>query len=99
MTRMTVAVLGAILFFETLVVPRTGHARCECRCVNGQVVPLCESAVEVPPVCPPRVCPVVPPAVRPVDPPRVPPVGTKICRSEQVYNQYTQRYEWKEVCR
>jgi hypothetical protein len=89
---------AAVLFLGTLTVPTTGHARCECRCVNGQMVPLCDRAYEVPPVCPPGVCQIAPPAVRPVDPPRVPPFGTDGCQSEQVLNPVTRRYEWQTIC-
>lgn len=74
-------------------------AACVCRCVNGDMKALCESSIDVPPVCPPTVCAVVPPKVAPVDPPRVPPVGTTQCKSEQVYNPATRQYEWKSICR
>jgi hypothetical protein len=30
-------------------------AACVCRCVNGQMQPLCSSSIEVPPICPPTV--------------------------------------------
>lgn len=91
--------LLVIALVATFTAPTTAHARCECRCVNGQMVPLCDRAIELPPICPPRICPLVPPRVRPIDPPRIPPIGTQECRSEQVYNHYTRQYEWEQVCR
>jgi hypothetical protein len=75
------------------------RAACSCECVNGSVQAICSSSIDVRPVCAPRVCPVRTPSVRPIDPPTVPPVGTSFCRSEQVLNPQTNRYEWKRVCR
>lgn len=75
-----------------------GHSACECACVNGEVVALCESSIDLEPICSPRICPITPPSIRPIERPRVPPIGTSDCRNEQVYNEYTNRYEWKEVC-
>ena len=81
-----------------VVLSDAAPAACICRCVNGQVVPLCESAIEVPPVCSPLGCPLVPPSIAPLQPPTLPPLGTKTCKQEQVYNKHTQQYEWKEIC-
>jgi hypothetical protein len=66
--------------------------------VNGEVVPICRNAIDLEPICAPRVCPIVPPAIQPIPRPIVPPIGTKTCQPEQVYNEYTRRYEWKTVC-
>jgi hypothetical protein len=87
-----------ILLAGIVLCSNVSHAGCECRCVNGQVVPLCSSTLDLPPICPPRICQIVPPAVRPIDPPRIPPLGAKDCRSEQVYNPGTGQYEWRQVC-
>ena len=74
-------------------------AECECACVNGAMRPLCTSAIELRPICPPRVCPIVPPAVAPIAPLRLPPLGTEHCWMAQVYNQATLRYQFRQVCR
>ena len=74
-------------------------AACTCECVNGQMKPLCERALDLPPICPPKICPIVPPSIAPIQPPKIPPIGTKECRQAQVLNPVTNRYEWKEVCR
>lgn len=73
-------------------------ADCECACVNGRVQALCASTLDIQPICPPRVCQITPPSVAPIQQPRVPPVGTRYCQQEQVYNQYSGQYEWREVC-
>lgn len=73
-------------------------ASCVCRCVNGEVVPLCTSSLDLAPICAPRVCPLTPPSIAPLDSLRLPPLGTTSCRQEQVLNPYTGRYEWKRVC-
>jgi hypothetical protein len=74
------------------------HAECICRCVNGEVQPICRSSLDVAPVCAPRVCPITPPSVQPIQRPMVPPVGASDCRQAQVLNPYTGRYEWRTVC-
>lgn len=88
---LVVAFLATVPFFS--------HAACVCRCVNGDVQPICTSATDLPPICSPRVCPITPPSIAPIGPVVVPPVGTSSCRNEQVLNPITGRYEWKLVCR
>jgi len=74
------------------------EASCVCRCVDGQMQPLCESSIDVPPICPVMVCALVPPSVRPIQSPVVPPVGTSQCSQRQVLNPSTRQYEWRSVC-
>jgi len=69
-----------------------------CRCVDGEMQPLCESSVDVPPVCPVAVCAIVPPPVRPIQPLGIPPLGTSQCSQRQVLNPTTRQYEWRSVC-
>jgi hypothetical protein len=73
-------------------------ADCVCRCVNGEMQPLCSSTIDLPPICPPRLCPLVPPAIAPLDAPRLPPLGTSVCIQRQVLNPYTRQYEWRRIC-
>lgn len=72
-------------------------ADCRCVCINGEVQAICSSSLDITPICPPKICPITPPSVTPIQPPRVPPIGTSNCVQKQVYNEYTRRYEWKEV--
>ena len=74
-------------------------AACVCRCVGGEVKALCQSSIDLPPICAPQVCPIVPPAVAPIPAPRVPPIGTSSCKEVQVLNPVTNRYEWRSVCK
>ncbi len=74
-------------------------ANCVCRCVNGEMQPLCSNAVDLPPICPPQVCAITPPSIAPIPQPRVPPIGTTNCRQAQVQNPRTGQYEWRTVCR
>ena len=76
----------------------SAEARCVCRCVNGDVQPICESAIDLPPICAPQVCPLTPPSIAPIMPPTVPPIGTTDCGEKQVLDPYTGRYEWRPVC-
>ena len=79
--------------------PDVALAACQCTCINGNVQAVCTNAIEIRPICAPRVCPITPPSVRPLNTPSVPPIGTKTCRMEQVLNPYTNQYEWKRICR
>lgn len=89
---------AALLFFLMALFTSASDAKCVCSCVNGQVVPLCDNALDIEPICPPRICPFTPPSVEPINPPRVPPIGTQTCTMKQVYNEWTKRYEWRQVC-
>ena len=82
-----------------MLLPTSVSAACVCRCVNGEMEPICGNSVEVPPICPPTVCQIVPPSVAPVPTPMVPPIGAESCAPEQVLNPYTQQYEWRTICR
>jgi hypothetical protein len=74
-------------------------AACVCRCVNGAMQPLCSSAMDIPPNCPPTICQIVPPSMQPIPTPTIPPIGTTHCSPQQVLNPYTRQYEWRTVCR
>jgi hypothetical protein len=73
-------------------------ARCVCRCVNGAVEPICESPLDLPPICSLQICPLVPPAVTPIAPLTIPPVGTTSCQMQQVLDPATGQYEWRQLC-
>ena len=71
---------------------------CVCRCVNGEMTPICSSSIDLPPICPPTICQLVPPSIQPISPPSLPPIGTSQCQNKQVLNPYSNRYEWKLIC-
>lgn len=73
-------------------------ADCVCACVNGNVVPICESSIDLEPICAPRICPLTPPSIAPINPLTLPPLGTQNCTQQQVYNEYTMQYEWRQIC-
>ena len=73
-------------------------ARCQCVFMNGEVRAVCSSTLDIEPICSPRIYPLTPPSIKPIQQPRVPPIGTSRCVQKQIYNEYTRRYEWKEVC-
>lgn len=75
------------------------HAGCSCECVNGQVQAICDSAIDLRPICAPRVCGIAPPSVAPVQPPMLPPLGTSSCAPQMVQNPQTMMYEWRTICR
>jgi len=88
---------GAALIFSILTIS-DANARCVCRCVNGDMQALCSSSIDLPPICPPKVCPIRSPSIAPIRAPKIPPIGTTRCRQAQVLNRNTGRYEWKRVC-
>ena len=70
---------------------------CSCECINGQMTPVCESSIGIPPICT-GLCPLAPPGIAPLNTRGVTPIGTTRCSNEQVYNSASGRYEWREVC-
>jgi len=73
-------------------------ATCVCRRVNGQMQPLCQNAIDLPPICPPTVCAITPPSVAPIGPITLPPLGTSSCQMRQVMNPMNGMYQWQQVC-
>lgn len=74
------------------------NASCSCECVNGQMQALCDSAIDLPPICPPKICPLPSPRRAPLQSPTLPPIGTSQCWQEQVYNPMLNDYEWQKIC-
>ena len=74
------------------------RAACVCRCVDGEMQPLCESSIELPPICPITVCAIAPPSIKPIQPLGIAPLGTSQCSQRQVLNPTTRQYEWRSVC-
>jgi hypothetical protein len=93
--RITGSALGLLM---VLAVTHNAEAACTCQCVNGQMQPLCSSAIDVPPICPPTVCPIMAPSIAPIAPPTIPPAGTTACRQARVCDQFG-NCRWQEVCR
>ncbi len=69
-----------------LLLTAEAHASCICRCVDGEMQPLCDSSIDLPPICPLTACAVVPPSVKPIQPLGIPPPGTSQCSQRQVLN-------------
>jgi len=91
-------VITAVSLFVFLLASGNALADCRCVCMNGEVRAICSSSLDLEPICPPRICPITTPSIEPIQTPRVPPIGTSNCVQKHVYNEYTRRYEWKEVC-
>ncbi len=81
-----------------VLVTLPANAECVCACVGGAVVPICESSIDLTPICAPRICPLVPPSIEPIAPLRLAPLGTTTCIQKQVYNEFTKQYEWQQIC-
>lgn len=92
---MTLLMLPLWIFFS---ITTPAKSDCACLCVDGVVQGVCSSSADVRPVCHPRVCPVQGPSIRPpqVDP--VPPPNSSECSLQQVYDEFDDVYEWKNIC-
>ena len=88
----------ALSLLTLLIISNMANANCVCSCVNGQNIPICSNSIDLRPVCPPKVCPIAQPSVTPINTPTIPPMGTSHCKQQQVYNNFTRRYEWKQLC-
>lgn len=86
------------LLLVLLFSPIVASAECVCSCVNGHVQALCRNAIDLRPVCVPRICPIVPPSIQPLTAPIVPPIGTNKCVPKQVWNPFARMYEWRLIC-
>lgn len=75
----------------------SSFAACRCACVEGEKVPICDSTLEIPPLCF-GICALPPPKIRPLQSPTIPPLGTTECVKKLVQNPYTGKYEWRTLC-
>ncbi len=73
-------------------------AACVCRCVDGEIQPLCDSSIDLPPICPITVCAMAPSSIKPIHPLGNLPIGTSQCSQRQILNPITRQYEWRSVC-
>jgi hypothetical protein len=80
-----------------LLISAPAEAACTCECVDGEMQPLCSSPLDIPPICPPRICPIVGPSIAPINPPTLPPVGTWSCRQARICDPYG-NCRWQQVC-
>ena len=91
-------ILIALSVWRVLLISARADASCTCQCVNGEMQPLCSSSLDIPPICPPRVCPMPVPSIAPINPPTVPPLGTSSCRQARVCDPFG-NCRWQQVCR
>lgn len=92
-----ICVVLSVLLLLALNVERA-NAECICQCVDGQMQPLCQSSIDLPPICPPAVCPIAPSSITPLNPPTLPPLGTSQCRQARVCDTFG-NCQWQQVCR
>ena len=99
MREISLTALALIFLTGLLGFAFKADAACICRCVNGQVRALCNSTIDIPPICPPRLCPIAPAKIKPLPSLKLNPLGTTSCQQKMVLNPKTYQYEWKRVCR
>jgi hypothetical protein len=86
-----------LLAFAVMMIGASAKAGCTCECANGQMQPLCENAMDMPPICPPTICPIASPSIAPIPTPMVPPIGTSECQPERVCDTFG-NCRWETVC-
>jgi hypothetical protein len=90
----------AVMLFPAILVlahPAVAHAGCTCQCINGHMQPLCDSTIDLPPLCPPTLCPLESPSLPPLETPTLPPLGTNSCHQARICDAYG-NCRWQEVC-
>jgi hypothetical protein len=95
-SRFCIAVAVFALVF--ILCSTVAHAGCTCQCVNGHMQPLCDSSIDISPICPPTICPIASPSIAPISPPTLPPLGTTSCQQARVCDPYG-NCRWQQVCR
>ena len=91
-------ILTGLSVCVALLMSVRAEASCTCQCVNGQMQPLCSNAIEISPICPPRICPIAGRSIAPINPPTIPPIGTSSCRQARVCDPFG-NCRWQQVCR
>jgi hypothetical protein len=96
---MTISAINRLCFTAlALSIATVASGNCVCACISGEVQAICQSSIDVEPICAPRVCPIAPPAIEPITAPRVPPVGTSECGPRLVYDDENDQYVWTTLC-
>ena len=92
-------VLAVLVFYAfEMIVPKESEAACRCVCVNGVKQNLCTSTLDIPRACI-GLCPLKNLSLKPLQPLKLKPLGTTSCTMKQVWNSWTNSYQWKRVCR
>jgi hypothetical protein len=93
-----------ILFFVSIFtlgvqffLPKNVEAACRCVCVDGKYQNLCSSTMDLKKNCF-GLCPLTPPSLKPLTPLGTRPLGTTSCTMKQVWNSWTNSYQWQKVC-
>jgi hypothetical protein len=90
--------IGTFAIFALLWLTVPVNAGCTCQCVSGRMQPLCDGAIDLPPICPPTICPLAGPELAPLPSMQLPPLGTSSCQQARVCDQFG-NCRWQEVCR
>jgi hypothetical protein len=90
--------MGRIAFICAILMAlaNSAQAACVCRCVDGQMQPICSSTLDIAPMCM-GICGAPPPSIAPIAPLGLPPLGTTDCRMAQVCSPFA-GCRWQRVC-
>lgn len=95
---MRLATFSAAIIVVFAGLSGAARAECVCQCTDGHMRPLCNSSLDIPPICPPAICPIMSPSIAPIQSPTIPPIGTSSCRQARVCDMFG-NCQWQEVCR
>jgi hypothetical protein len=92
--------LRSVIFAFTLPLlgSATANASCTRQCIDGQMQPLSESSIDLPPLCPPTICPLIPQTIAPLNPLTFLPLGTSQCSEAQICDR-SGNCRCQQVCR
>lgn len=90
---LTLIIIGAQIIF-----PKDIEAACRCVCVDGKKQNLCSSSLDIKRSCF-GLCPLKTPSLKPLTPLGIKPLGTTSCTMKQVWNSWTNSYQWQKICR
>lgn len=91
--------MKSLIFAMILGAASVASADCECYCIDGEVASVCETAMDLEPVCSALICPPLPLEPEPIPDLVQVPVGATECRQHQVYDKFMDKYEWVMLCK
>jgi hypothetical protein len=89
-----------IIAVAAIIAASPASAQCVWKwdCSTGKCVqvPICRSALDIPPPRPPEIPPIPAPTIRPIPTPTIPPIGTRQCQPRYICT--SGQCKWQTVC-
>jgi hypothetical protein len=75
----------------------TWHWDCSAGAGQCRQIPVCDNAIDLPPIKPLGIPPIPPPTIKPITPPTLPPIGTSQCGPRYLCDA-SGGCQWRTVC-